>query len=171
MSVPAFADFTYPGEDHPRGVVDFDLHTAIASEIERRGKAIMARLGPRIGDCMVACTAWHAALSSELPIMVGGFGEHIETVPETPADRRSGYLTDDDGVVTHWWLMFGPRGSLFDPTAHQFDGRGGVSKDRYLVDGKTILQWSWADLVLRFPSAPPLAPEVHDLLKRVRRSP
>jgi uncharacterized protein YodC (DUF2158 family) len=53
-----------------------------------------------------------------------------------PLDERSGYREDDGFVHRHWWLGYGPGRLIFDPTVHQFDDRGGVSLDRYVIQGK-----------------------------------
>ena len=127
MADSTFVDFFYPGERDARGIIQFGLDGTIVATIEREAEAIRKSLGPRISDCLLASSVWQAALaaSGPAPIVAGGFGQR-ETVPPTPGDRLSGYRTDDDGVVTHLWLMFGPDSLLFDPTAHQFDDRGGI---------------------------------------------
>ena len=157
MSSSQFVDFTYPGDENPWGVIEGGLALSVVAAIEQQARAVRAALGRRIGDCLLASTLWHEALAAhgQPSIVVGGFGQHVDTVPPTAADQLSGYLTNDDGVVTHWWLMFGPGGLLFDPTAHQFDRRGGVSLSRYLVDGESLLEWRgrWAELTLRFPGS------------------
>ncbi len=174
MSSQPFVDFAYPEDEDARGVVELGLSEAVLAAIDREADAVRRSLGPRIGDCLLACTVWHAALAAcgQTRIVVGGFGQHVDTEPRTPADRLSGYRTDDDGIVTHWWLMFGPDGLLFDPTAHQFDNRGGISLSRYRVDGTSLQEWRgrWSELALRFPSAPELHEKGDSRLARILRS-
>ncbi len=55
-----------------------------------------------------------------------------------PLDKRSGYRERDGQVHRHYWLEIGPERFLFDPTAHQFDDTGGVSLDRYTVNGEAL---------------------------------
>lgn len=38
----------------------------------------------------------------------------------------------------HYWLEIGLERLIVDPTAHQFDHRGGMSLDRYTVDGERL---------------------------------
>lgn len=56
-----------------------------------------------------------------------------------PIELRSGYREADSQVHRHYWLVIGDGRRLLDPTAHQFDRRGGVSPDRYVVDGMPII--------------------------------
>jgi hypothetical protein len=174
MADPAFADFSYPSDDVPRGVTESGLDLDTVDVIQRLAPAVGAALGPRIGDCLRASTAWWQALQARgFPsIMAGGFGQHIDTVPATVADTLRGYLTEDDGVVTHWWLMFGPQGLVFDPTAHQFDHRGGVSKKRYLINGVPLSGWEdrWAELELLFPKMGEESRDGGAIMARIRRS-
>ena len=174
MSSLLFVDFAYPGDEVMRGVIQRGLDLAVVAAINREADAVWRSLGPRIDDCLLACAVWHAALraSDQTRIVAGGFGQHVDTEPRTPADRLSGYRTNDDGIVTHWWLMFGPDGLLFDPTAHQFDNRGGISLSRYRVDGTSLQQWRgrWSELALRFPSAPELHEKGSSRLARILRS-
>lgn len=55
-----------------------------------------------------------------------------------PLDRRTGYREGDNVVHRHYWLEIGADRRIFDPTAHQFDDRAGVSLDRYTVDGEPL---------------------------------
>ena len=48
---------------------------------------------------------------------------------------------DDNGVVAHWWLIVGVDERIFDPTAHQFDLRGGISVFRYIVEDRPFVDW------------------------------
>ena len=38
----------------------------------------------------------------------------------------------------HYWLEIGADRLIFDPTAHQFDDRGGVQLDRYTAGGEPL---------------------------------
>jgi hypothetical protein len=154
-------DLAYPGQAQPHGV----LETSIAPEV----RSLIEELAPRVaqglktedrnvlGDCGFATLSWASVLASAGVTVrrVGGFGEHEVTVPPTPVEQLGGYLTDDDGLVQHWWLMVDPDGSLFDPTAHQFDARGGIRLERYRVEGSPVHRWrlEWPTRAGHFPAA------------------
>jgi len=57
-----------------------------------------------------------------------------------PAEARSGYRESDGQIHRHFWLLIGPDHLLFDPTAHQFDNKGGVSLDQYTIDGRPVTE-------------------------------
>ena len=161
MSSPVWRDLAYPGQARPHGV----LETSIADEV----RSLIEELAPRVAqglktkdrdvlsDCGFATISWTGTLASAgLTIRrVGGFGEHRETLPPTPREVQGGYLTSDDGLVEHWWLMVDPDGSIFDPTAHQFEGRGGIELDRYSVEGIRLGAWrgDWPSRATQFPIA------------------
>jgi len=144
MTTAEFDDFAYPEEAEPTGVIERGMGEEfvaivanVADEVRRNLEAFRGR---RL-DCRHACLAWERALRPE--------GFHVEVVggegvdgdvfsPDyrlVPLDQRSGYREGDDVVHRHYWLEIGTQRLIFDPTAHQFDDKGGVSRDRYVVDG------------------------------------
>lgn len=95
-------------------------------------------------DCRHACSAWERALKSQgLAVRTFG-GEGVDDDSPSsdfriaPLDRRTGYREDDNVVHRHYWPEIGADRLIFDPTAHQFDDRGGVSLDRYTVNGEPL---------------------------------
>jgi hypothetical protein len=139
-------DFAYPGEDPPAGVTERGMPAevlgsiaAIAGDV-RRG--LDAFSGRRM-DCRHACSAWQSALRVAGHDVVTSGGEGVDDEVFTSnyrlvsRDRRSGYRQlDDDVVHRHYWLEVGADRLIFDPTAHQFDSKGGVRLDRYTIDGE-----------------------------------
>lgn len=94
-------------------------------------------------DCRYACAAWKRALRRrEVDVeMQGGEGVDDPVFRDyrlVPLDLRSGYREGDDRVHRHFWLGVGAERRVFDPTAHQFDDTGGVSLDRYTLDGEAL---------------------------------
>jgi hypothetical protein len=134
-----FLEFAYPGEQ-PSGVIERGTPLEIVRIIGERAAEVSGsfRFPKMRGDCGYATSAWERTLRTAGVVAcrsIGGAGQHEITVPATPLARVSGYRTDDDGVVRHFWLLVGPAEHLFDPTAHQFDNRGGISEDRYWLEG------------------------------------
>ncbi len=143
LAVGPFSDFVYPGCERPSGVIERGVADDIVAVIDERAASVASGLRTRLMDCLYAGKAWQDTLQRRgvSTLLVGGSGQHIETVPRTSRNRLSGYRTDDDGVVTHWWLAIGLDRLIFDPTAYQFEGRGGVSLSRYLLDGIPLVEW------------------------------
>jgi len=56
MSGPRFADFTYPADEDPRGVMEVGLAPNVVAAIDRQAQAVGAALGHRIGECLLAST-------------------------------------------------------------------------------------------------------------------
>lgn len=152
-------DFSYPSQVRPLGVIEHGLAMSIGALLAANVAAVegMLRNGDRdlLGDCLYATANWARALTASGAAVrrVGGVGEHKETVPATRRDQLGGYMTDDDSLVEHWWLMVEPHGLIFDPTAHQFDKRGGVDVSRYQVGGRPVLEWrrQWPTCATGFP--------------------
>lgn len=125
----------------------------------RRTIAISYARWPR--DCWVACDRWAPLLKAEQIgfLCADGrgdgpdvFGPDRLTVPES---ERGGYLANVNDVCElkrHRWFLIGPGRCVFDPTAHQFDQQGGVSLDRYRLDGFPIIEWRARALNDELPS-------------------
>lgn len=134
-----FLEFAYPNE-LPSGVIERGMASEIVLVIRDRAGGVSEAFGfPKMrDDCGYATSAWERTLriAGVECRTVGGAGQHEPTVPATPLAEVSGYRTNDDGIVRHFWLLVGPHEHLFDPTAHQFDGRGGIREDRYWLGGR-----------------------------------
>jgi len=95
-------------------------------------------------DCRHACFTWERALQARGLSAATNGGEGVDDDPLSsdykiaPRDKRSGYREDDGVVHRHYWLEVGAERLIFDPTAHQFDVKGGVSLDRYTVRGEPL---------------------------------
>jgi hypothetical protein len=158
-STPRWYDFSYPSQPGPHGVFERGLTRSTRAIVAPYVAAVenVLKVGDRdmLSDCLFATANWSRVLAAggATVRVVGGVGQHLETVPATPSERQGGYLTDDDGLVQHWWLMLEPHGLIFDPTAHQFDGRGGVDIDRYRVEGTPVAEWrrDWPARASGFP--------------------
>jgi hypothetical protein len=132
-------DFTYPEETVPAGVIERGTNAATIAVIDEVAGQVRYSLDSRPGhvmDCRYACAAWARALRSRGIVVEldGGEGIDDEVFVDyqlVPVDRRSGYREADGLVHRHYWLVLGKELRLFDPTAHQFDSRGGVSRERY----------------------------------------
>ena len=138
--------FSYPGEDEPAGVIEHGVSEDAVAVIDALAQAVRDSLYASPGqrqDCRYACAAWERALRARgIDVQLrGGEGVYDEVFVGyrlVPLDRRSGYRESDDQVHRHYWLEIDADGLIFDPTAHQFDDRGGVSLDRYTVDGEPL---------------------------------
>jgi hypothetical protein len=146
MSDARLIDFTYPGEDQPAGVFERGLSQDLVAIVDALADSVRVGLDISPGqrrDCMYTCAAWERALracGTEVQLR-GGVGVDDEAFVGyrlVPLDRRSGYREADDEVHRHFWLEIGGDHLIFDPTAHQFDERGGVSLDRYTVNGEPL---------------------------------
>ncbi len=115
----------------------------LAANLARVEEMLKSAERDLLSSCLYATANWVRVLAAAGVTVrtVGGVGRHIRTEPPEPPDRVGGYMTDDDGLVQHWWLMVEPHGLIFDPTAHQFDRRGGVAIGRYWVAGEPLLDW------------------------------
>jgi hypothetical protein len=137
-----------------RGLTE-SLGSLVAAQLTEVERALKRGERELLSDCLSATASWSRALAAAGAAVrvVGGVGQHIDTVPTTPSERQGGYLTDDDGLVQHWWLMLEPNGWIFDPTAHQFDDRGGVDIGRYRVEGASLAEWrrDWPAHASGFP--------------------
>ncbi len=131
-------------------VYERGLPTAVSrlllAEAPRVREGLDALGAKRRWDCGYAVAAWKRELQGANVVFAEAGGVGVDEPAEDafyrtiPLSRRSGYLEGDGQVHRHWWLLIGPGRHLFDPTAHQFDNRGGVSLDRYIVDGMPIRQ-------------------------------
>lgn len=142
-------DFAYPGETAPAGVIERSMSHEVVGIIEANADRVRDNLdafsGRRMG-CRHACRSWERVLTLHRVAVetVGGEGvddgDYSSDYRVVPLDRRSGYREAlDDLVHRHYWLEIGPERLIFDPTAHQFDEKGGVSLGRYTLDGQPVL--------------------------------
>lgn len=141
---PTLVDFGYPGSQAPHGVIEEGAPVKVLHDIAASAAAIEASLvgrGDLRFDCRHACHRWQLQLRrfGHLVRQEGGVGIDEDAFTSdycliAPA-LRSGYREGDGLVHRHFWLLVGVGCYLFDPTAHQFDAKGGLELDRYLVDG------------------------------------
>jgi hypothetical protein len=148
MSDDRLLDFYYPGDNDPAGVIEgvaaaefVETLSVLAPQV-RHGLDVIKDRGM---DCRHASVAWERALRAHglHARMVGGEGTDDDVFTSdyrlVALDRRSGYRRADDDIVhRHYWLEVGPDRLIFDPTAHQFDDKGGVSLDRYTIEGTPL---------------------------------
>ena len=142
-------DFAYPGEMEPAGVIELSMSHEVVTIIEANADLVRLNLDAfpaRRKDCRHACGSWQRVLMLHRVAVKTAGGEGVDDGDYSsdyrfvPLDRRSGYrVALDDLVHRHYWLEIGPERLIFDPTAHQFDEKGGVSLDRYTLDGKPVL--------------------------------
>ena len=140
---PRLVDFTYPGEAKPDGVLAATMPPELMAIVAAVAGSVRNELDGRRRDCRYACAAWLRALACHgiACECCGGEGVDDDVFVDyvlVPLNRRSGYLEADRLVHRHHWLLLGPDRRLFDPTAHQFDDRGGISLDNYIVDGQPV---------------------------------
>ncbi len=147
MSDSRLQDFLYPGEGGPAGVIEQGMSADVVAVIDAAADVVRRSLDAFPGrrmDCRHACSAWERALKSRgLSVrMFGGEGVDDDSPSSdfriAPLDRRTGCRDGDNVVHCHYWLEVGAARLIFDPTAHQFDDGGGVSLDRYTVDGEPL---------------------------------
>jgi len=141
MTDGRLADFAYPDDNDRIGVIEREMPSEIVAAITEDAALVAASLGGRRGDCLWACPAWQRVLRPrgvQVETM-GGVGVDDDAFDALyqliPHGRRSGYREDDGRIRQHWWLAIGAEPLLFDPTGHQFDDKGGLSLDRYVIDG------------------------------------
>lgn len=152
MTGSRLQDFYYPSEDEPAGVLERGLSQDVVALIDKLAEAVRVSLDASPGqrrDCRYACAAWERALRAHgIDVQLrGGEGVDDEVFVGyrlVPLDRRSGYRESDDQVHRQYWLETDADRLIFDPTAHQFDDRGGVSLDRYTVNGEPL--WPPSDV-------------------------
>lgn len=137
-------DFSYPGSRTPHGIIEAAMPAELLHDIAANAGAVEASLvgrGDLRFDCRHACHRWQLQLRrfGHLVRQEGGVGidedEFSSDFRLVPPALRSGYREGDGRVHRHFWLLVGVGCYLFDPTAHQFDKRGGLALDRYYVDG------------------------------------
>jgi hypothetical protein len=151
VSDPRLIDFAYPGDEGPTGVFERGMPEEIVEAIAEHATFIAASLGPRARDCLWACPAWERRLKGRGVEVrtLGGVGIDDEVFDAAyrsiPLDRRSGYREDDGQIHQHWWLAVGTESLVFDPTGHQFDDKGGISLDGYVIDGEPWIDQRIAD--------------------------
>lgn len=145
-------DFRYPASDVLHGVIEGGMPNGIL-DIAAAAAPIGASLtghGDLRFDCRHACHRW-SSMPRELGHLVrqeGGVGIDKDAFTAdyrlSPTELRSGYREDDGQVHRHFWLLLGAGGHLFDPAAHQFDARGGVAADRYVLGGiASLVDAAW----------------------------
>lgn len=146
-SSPGLLDLTYGGDHSPSGVLDARMPAKTVQMIlamEPRVRASFPSNGQKT-DCRYASSAWMRAFRAVgiAADVAGGDGVDEDAFTSdwklVPPEARSGYREDDGQVHRHYWLLLTPDLLLFDPTAHQFDTRAGVSLERYIVDGEPIV--------------------------------
>jgi hypothetical protein len=149
-----FVEFRYPDAVAPCGIIETGMPAPVCEAIHRFAGSVgggLAAVGHRC-HCLAAASEWLRVLEQTLrgtSIAVrleGGPGvdEEDQFDPNyrtIPLDRRSGYREADGLVHRHFWLLIGPDQLVFDPTAHQFDAKGGVHLDRYVLDGTNLPDW------------------------------
>ncbi|HVA84748.1 MAG TPA: hypothetical protein VNF73_00375 [Candidatus Saccharimonadales bacterium] len=146
MGDPRLIDFVYPGDAAPCGVAEAGMPDELTATILDLAGTVRDDLDTfpgRRSDCRQACASWLRVLDTRgiLAASVGGEGVDDDLFVGymlVPLDQRSGYRESDDRVHRHYWLALGENGWLFDPTAHQFDDKGGVAFARYVLDGLPI---------------------------------
>ena len=142
-------DFAYPGETEPAGVIERSMSHEVVEIIEANADPVRLALDAIPGrrkDCRHACASWQRVLTLRGVAVKTAGGEGVDDGDYSsdyrfvPLDRRSGYREAlDDLVHRHYWLEIGQERVIFDPTAHQFDEKGGISLDRYQLDGQPFL--------------------------------
>jgi hypothetical protein len=153
---PAFAavllDLWYPGLDRPAGVFESSIGNRARNFVEEHASEV--RQGDRDHDvyhqCWLMAPAWLSALQTNLRAVefeiIGGEGIEEQDygqgqVRPAPPEEQSGYRDGTGHVQRHYWLIVGSHLALFDPTAHQWDERGGFDLARYVVDGQSFTTW------------------------------
>jgi hypothetical protein len=139
-------NFTYPGDEGPTGGVEDGINAQTMATIEVLASAVGASLDASPGqreDCRYASAAWERVLRARGidVLMLGGEGVDDDVFRDymlVRIEQRSGYRQGGDILRRHYWLGIGPERFVFDPTAHQFDDQGGVSLDRYVLDGRAV---------------------------------
>jgi hypothetical protein len=113
-----FLEVAYPNE-LPSGVIERGMASEIVLVIrDRAGGVSEAFRFPKMrDDSGYATSAWERTLriAGVECRTVGGAGQHEPTVPATPLAEVSGYRTNDDGIVRHFWLLVGPHEHLSTP--------------------------------------------------------
>jgi hypothetical protein len=150
-----FFDFFYPRDPiHPYGVYERDVPARYVQAIDEIAARWSKTSSPveeerwhgRHRDCQIA-SDWAAALCRlDVPsVCVGELGDDETT------KCQSGYRIKTGAIICHFWVVIGTEQLIFDPTSSQFHyggvcqivepvDKGGVSVDRYVVDG-----WSFRD--------------------------
>jgi hypothetical protein len=142
MTDGRLVDFAYPDNEDHIGVIEREMPSLIVTAITEDATLVAASLGGRRGDCLWACPAWQRVLGARgvRGETMGGVGVDDDAFDALyqliPHESRSGYREDDGQIRQHWWLAVGAEALLFDPTGHQFDDKGGLSLDRYVIDGE-----------------------------------
>lgn len=139
MPVPQFRALFYSGDTAPSGEIELTVSPATLALVDALCFGVRAALpaGYR-GDCVWETVEWYRQLEGFVRVQrVGGVGiDDAQPGPDYRMVRPSGYREDDGEVHQHWWLLLEDGEHVFDPTVHrQFDGRGGFSPDRYVLDG------------------------------------
>lgn len=133
---PGLLDLWYDGDPSPSGCIDARMSGEILRIILALAQSVRGSFpdDAQKADCRYASAAWARSLSREGVEAQdeGGVGVDEEQVTSdwklVPSEERSGYRrANDDQIHLHFWLLLGPEHLLFDPTAHQFDDKGGVA--------------------------------------------
>lgn len=137
-------DFLYPASHLPHAVIEVGMPAEILTALATNAADLESSLtghGDLRLDCRHACHRWSLRLRAlgHLVRQEGGVGIDEDAFTSdfglVPLERRSGYREGDGLVHRHFWLLLGFGCHLFDPTAHQFDAKGGLELLRYVVDG------------------------------------
>jgi hypothetical protein len=72
-----FDDFSYPGSDHPSGVIERGIGEAVLASIRSAATEVGRGLGDRRMDCLFGAKAWYDTLrSGHTPVeLLTGWGE------------------------------------------------------------------------------------------------
>ena len=149
-----FLDFYYPWDNgRPSGVYETGIGEDVVSEIESIA-AVWPEPDPRadrwpfvkdICDCKIA-VRWSELLRGR---QIDCCYEGVMT-DDPDEEPPTGYRVKSGLVVVHYWVVIGDERRVFDPTASQFHtggicqlgrrlDRGGISLDRYIVDGERLV--------------------------------
>lgn len=138
--------FRYPDDPIAYGVIEGGLPLATLRAIDRVGARLRDGFTAydRCCQCLNVAPRWERQLRA-----AGVSARYVGGDPGSPGPRYEhplppellcGYRTSH-GLALHFWLLLGDALALFDPTAHQFDAKGGVALDRYILDGLSLPVW------------------------------
>jgi len=147
-----FIEFAYPGRNRPYGVIEVGMPDDVVAYIRERAGTFCRGWSEDSLErqCWMLAPAWCSELSDHFGGMTislrGGEGavepggDAGDIRPDSP-ETRSGYLAGSGEIERHYWVTVGPDELIFDPTAHQWDARGGLGLERYRMDGKRFAAW------------------------------
>lgn len=147
-----FLEFSYPGEARPYGVIEVGIQSEVVDYIRERAATVMGGRSEHdlMRECWKMAPTWCQVLGDRFPGLAvslrgGEGGEPQQQGPgrygPDPGGHRSGYLGGSRRVERHYWVTLDEGELIFDPTAHQWDDRGGLDIARYRMDGKPFIDW------------------------------